>query len=359
MNYLSASGAAFLVSVTCLLALRPLARMLGLMDKPGGRKMHAGEIPVIGGISIFLGMLVAATGDEMLGHRSGLLVADGAFMVLIGALDDRFDLSARVRLLAQVSAAVVLIYGSGLVVPHLGDLLGLGEIRLGFLAIPFTVVAIVALINAFNMLDGLDGLAASVGFCAFMACLLLSSSLGLHGLKVISGSMVGAILGFALFNLPLHFNRPVRTFMGDAGSTLLGFVLAGTGLLMVQGESGVSVPPVALLWMLPIPIFELFSSFARRLYKGLHPMQADAGHFHHVFYRAGWSVRAIALLYFIVSAMSAWFAYWAVIHEVQEAALFLGFLLIFAAWIALTQCAHLLVRALPAWARVKDLSTGH
>ena len=175
MNVVPASVASFLVACTMLLVLRPLAEVVGLVDKPGGRKTHHGEVPVIGGIAMFAGLWVAAINGSGLneGGISILLVA--AFMVVLGALDDRFDLPPRVRLFAHLSASVALVYSTGFVVPYLGSLLGGAELSLGFAALPFTVVAIIALINAFNMLDGLDGLAGTVGLVALAGGMYVAS----------------------------------------------------------------------------------------------------------------------------------------------------------------------------------------
>src|SRR5690606_8557845 len=131
-----------------LLALRPLAEVVGLIDRPGGRKTHHGDVPVVGGIAMFSGLLVAAPGMVGLGHDGVAVIVVALFMVFLGALDDRFDLPPGVRLFAHLSAAVALVYGTGLVAGSLGNLLGGGALNLGWLALPFTVVSVVALINA-------------------------------------------------------------------------------------------------------------------------------------------------------------------------------------------------------------------
>ena len=99
-------------------------------------------------------------------------------------------------------------------------------------------------------------------------------------------ALVGSIAAFLIFNLPARFNRPVLVFMGDAGSTLLGFTLAGLSLLAVQ-PAPTGLPPVVVLWLLPVPILELFTSTFRRAVTGLSPMKADRGHFHHKLIECG------------------------------------------------------------------------
>jgi UDP-GlcNAc:undecaprenyl-phosphate GlcNAc-1-phosphate transferase len=358
MHAIPASIASFLVSCTMLLALRPFAEVVGLIDKPGGRKTHHGEVPVVGGIAMFTGLLVAAIGGTTLGPGGMSILVVSGFMVVLGALDDRFNLPPRVRLFAHLSAAVALVYSTGYVVPDLGDLVGFGQIALGWAALPFTVVSIVALINAFNMLDGLDGLAGSAGLVALAGLMIIGSMGALPGVVLVAGSMLGSVAAFLLFNLPTHLNRPIRTFMGDAGSTLLGFLLAGLSLKMVQ-PTLMKLSPMIVLWVMPIPIFELFSSTARRLAHGMPPTQADSGHFHHRLIRAGLSVRAICALYFVVSVAGCAFGIWAFSANVPEPILFVAFCLAFLAWLLMVQGAHRIVGLLPKWFRRVDISVGH
>jgi UDP-GlcNAc:undecaprenyl-phosphate GlcNAc-1-phosphate transferase len=286
-----------------------------------------------------------------------ILVVAG-FMVVLGALDDRFNLPPRVRLFAHLSAAVALVYSTAYVVPDLGDLFGLGELRLSWGALPFTVVSIVALINAFNMLDGLDGLAGSAGLVALGGIMIIASLGGQAGVVLVAGSMLGSVAAFLMFNLPTHINRPIRTFMGDAGSTLLGFLLAGLSLKMVQ-PTVMNLSPIIVLWLMPIPVFELFSSTARRLARGIPPTQADSGHFHHRLIKSGLSVRAICALYFLVSVAGCAFGIWAFGMKIPEPVLFVSFCVAYGAWTGLVHGARRFVGLLPKWFRRIDVTAGH
>ncbi len=358
MQVIPASIASFLISCTMLLALRPFAEVVGLVDRPGGRKTHHGDVPVVGGLAMFAGLLVAAVGGDGLGHGGMSVLVVSVFMVVLGALDDRFNLPPRVRLFAHLSAAVALVYSSGYVVNGLGDLMGRGEIGLGMLALPFTVLSIVALINAFNMLDGLDGLAGSAGLVALGGIVTVSSLSGSTGTLLIAGSMLGAVIAFLMFNLPTRLNRSMRTFMGDAGSTLLGFLLAGLSLTLVQPTT-IGLSPMIVLWMMPIPIFELFTSTARRIARGISPTEADSGHFHHLLVAAGLSVRAICTLYFLMSVASCVFGIWAYQNKVPELVLLVVFCLAFGSWLLLVHSAHRFVAALPRWFQRVDTASGH
>jgi UDP-GlcNAc:undecaprenyl-phosphate GlcNAc-1-phosphate transferase len=301
---LTALPISFLVSISLLLVLRPLAFSIGLVDEPGGRKTHHGDVPVIGGLAMFSGLMVAAIVGQVESKVAVPLLAASSLMVLVGLLDDRYELPPNVRLLAHIAASVILVLATGFSVGSLGNLLGFGDIRLEWAAVPFTVVAAIALINAFNMLDGLDGLAGGVGLIAFGALSVLLLRAGIPDTGLVALAMTGAVFGFLIFNVPARFNRKVLTFMGDAGSTLLGFVLAGLGLFAIQPER-LALSPIIVLFLMPIPVFELFISTFRRLKHGLSPMEADRGHFHHRLIDAGFPVRLIFGLYFGFSLISA------------------------------------------------------
>jgi UDP-GlcNAc:undecaprenyl-phosphate/decaprenyl-phosphate GlcNAc-1-phosphate transferase len=310
-------------------------------------------------MAMFAGLLVAAVGGQGLGHGGISLLMVAAFMVVLGVLDDRFDLPPNVRLFAHLSASVALVYSTEFEFHSLGDLFGLGPIGLGAFSLPFTVFAIVALINAFNMLDGLDGLAGSAGLVAFGGVMYVSSVVGSEPTLLVAGSMFGAVTAFLLFNLPMLFNRGMRTFMGDAGSTLLGFALAGLALKLAQPRpESVGLSPIVVLWMMPMPVFEVFTSTFRRMVRGMPPTQADSEHFHHKLIVAGLSVRAICGLYFLSSVACCVTGIWAWSSGMPESLLFVGYLMLFAAWLVVVRNAHLLAVHMPDWLRRID-PTGH
>lgn len=345
-SLVASSTTAFAVSVLFMLLLCPVSGLLGLMDRPGGHKTHDGEVPVIGGIAIYLGLVAAMLFGVRLGnHGYAMLVAAG-LMVLVGALDDRFSLPALTRLYVQLIAAIVLVSWTGFRVADLGNLLGTGVIGLSFLGPVFTVVACAALMNAFNMLDGLDGLA---GGAALMACVALAFMAFLSGratAAVVAASMTGATLGFLVFNVPVVGNRPLRAFMGDAGSTLLGFIIAALALTLVQTDRA-DVPPIVIPWLVCLPIFELFASTFRRLRRGNSPFAPDNGHFHHVLLRAGLSVRAIFLLYFVSSAVMAAIGTWAYYAGAPDSLMFFGLVASFAGWLLFVHSVGRVVGRLP------------
>jgi UDP-GlcNAc:undecaprenyl-phosphate GlcNAc-1-phosphate transferase len=222
------------------------------------------------------------------------LIAAGLLLV-VGAIDDRFDLPPVVRLIAQACAGLVLCLGASLTVQHLGDILFIGTIPLGFLALPFTVLVTISVINAFNMLDGMDGLAAGIALAAIAAAALASLIFGAGNGLTLAVLSFAVVLAFLVVNFPARFNRPVRTFMGDAGSTLLGFIVVWLGLRLAHGQDPV-ISPVTALWIAALPIFDLFLSFGRRLSKGQSPLSPDRDHFHHLLQRASLSDREIVIV---------------------------------------------------------------
>jgi UDP-GlcNAc:undecaprenyl-phosphate/decaprenyl-phosphate GlcNAc-1-phosphate transferase len=295
MTRMDAALVAFSVVLLFAFALRPVAHSLGLLDRPGGSKVDVGVVPVIGGLCMYLGLLLVLPLVEPPIHgQSAFLVAAGV-LVAVGAIDDRFDLSPAVRLMAQGTAALILCLGAGLLVHNLGDILFIGDIPLGFLALPFTALVAISVINAFNMLDGMDGLAGGVGLASLLVVALTSYLFGGGAGLTLAVVATAAVAGFLVVNLPLRFNRPMRTFMGDAGSTFLGFIVVWLGLRLAHGEDPV-ISPVTALWIAALPIFDLFISFGRRIRKGLSPLIRDREHFHHILQRAGLEEREILVV---------------------------------------------------------------
>lgn len=319
--------AAFFVTVVVAFFLRPLARNLDFVDRPGGRKLHSDEIPVVGGLAMFLGLSV---GLSVLPEdvRPPLTFQFLAFLfVLTGLLDDRFSLSPWVRLAIQAIAVFVMVFLSGLAVVFVGEPFGSGKVIFASLAsVVMTVVLVVGAVNAFNMVDGIDGLAGSLGLVALVGVGL--AALGAPAVPVLGIALAlgGAVVGFLLFNWPLGFNRHLRIFMGDAGSMLIGFVLAWSFVALSQNPDTVWAP-VTLLWFVAIPIFDLVSTALGRIRRGVSPFSADTSHFHHALILRGLS-RPLALVTLLVLSVG-----WAVVGvmlehwgQVPEWASLLGFL---------------------------------
>ncbi len=157
-----AAFTAFLSAFMAIKIFKPLAIDVGLVDKPNARKHHEGQIPLIGGISIFAAVLAASLLWLPNTIELRMYLIASAMMVFIGALDDKYDLKVRIRIIGQIIIASLMIYGVGGYIANLGDLFGFGNVNLGPFGIVFTYIAIIVVINAYNMVDGIDGLVGSL-----------------------------------------------------------------------------------------------------------------------------------------------------------------------------------------------------
>ncbi len=296
------------VTTVAMALLRLVARPFGLLDRPGGHKRHNGAIPVIGGLAMFAGLVVSLLVTPGGAFDLRVFLASAAVLVTVGALDDAFRLSARLRLVAQVAAAywMYLASTSGVHMTSIGDLFGLGIIDVSAISAFVTVFVIVAGVNAFNMLDGLDGLAGGVALVA-LALLIGATPHGLcPAFTQISLALIGCLLAFLGFNAPLGFNRRLRSFMGDAGSTLLGFALATTMIGASQGVTAVATP-MTMGWLVLVPTTDMTWSVVRRLSRGQSPFHADNEHLHHLMMRLGLSSRGACLAILLIALVAGLF----------------------------------------------------
>jgi UDP-GlcNAc:undecaprenyl-phosphate GlcNAc-1-phosphate transferase len=287
--------------------------------------MHDGEIPVIGGLAMTAGLIIGG----LYAHQSlagyPFFVAALGILVTIGALDDRYDLPAAVRFLAQMCAALLMIAGADVLVVDLGSVAFGSVLALGWVSVPFTLLLVLTAINAFNMFDGSDGVAGVQGLIALLF-LGLAAVLGgaLQYLPLILG-MIGCILGFLIFNWPSRRTRNVRAFMGDAGSTMLGFVLAWLSVELSQ-EPVRAISPMVALWIFALPVFDLFSSMLRRIRQGYSPFHGDSEHLHHILRRSGLSSRKVAQMVLLASTIFAAIGVGSFISGISDTWLLAGWL---------------------------------
>lgn len=278
---------AFTLSVATVFGLRRAAVGVGLVDHPGGRKRHAAPIPLIGGIAMFVAFtFVALLLWPFPLKPYGSLIAGMLLLVVVGVLDDRYEITRSGRFMVQMLAALIMTSWGEVQIVSLGNLVGLGDMHLGQWAIPFTVICTVGLINAVNMTDGFDGLAGGIVMVALLWLGFLAAVSGINGYSVpMLVTLASCIVGFLVFNMRNPWRRKASVFMGDAGSLMLGFALAWFAIFVSQAQT-VDIPPMTIAWILALPIFDTLTVIFRRLLRGASPFQPARDHIHHILMRA-------------------------------------------------------------------------
>ncbi|MBD1389822.1 undecaprenyl-phosphate alpha-N-acetylglucosaminyl 1-phosphate transferase [Neiella sp. HB171785] len=309
----------------------PLAVKLGLVDRPNQtRKHHIGDVPLAGGIAVFISTVLGCLfwfGESIQDLKFYFLAS--SFVVFVGILDDKYELSVRARLVGQAIVSFLIVIGAQTHLSYLGDLFGLGGVFLDpYSAFFMTVFAVLAVINAFNMLDGMDGLLGTVSIVPLMSAGFLMLESGSYMLAMLAFTLSSAIVPFLVYNIGIPGNKLTKIFLGDAGSMFLGLSVV---FLMIAGSQGAetSFSPVTALWLTAIPLMDLATVTARRIYKRSPIFSADKEHLHHVLMRAGFSRKQILI---VVLCSSLAFAIFGVFGEqtgLPEPLMFAAFLMCF------------------------------
>lgn len=322
---------AFLFAFTAIKVIKPLALEFGLVDTPCARKTHSGNVPLIGGISIFLAVLVATVIWLPNTQELRLYLIASAMMVFIGAVDDKYDLSVGVRLVGQLIIASLMIYGVGAYIHDIGNVFALGDIDLGWFGIPFTYFAIIVAINAFNMIDGIDGLVGSLSINTFAGISILFIYQGHEGYISYALILATAIFPYLLFNLGIPEGKSKKIFMGDAGAMFIGLSVVW---LLSEGSQGElrSFNAVTALYLTAIPLMDMLAIVIRRIKKGASPFKPDRDHIHHILLRLGYNQRQTLVIISIIAAIMSAIGIIGEIYLVSESLMFALFLAIFAVY---------------------------
>ncbi len=290
----AASAIALAVTLFAIFSMRPLARRLGLVDRPDERKRHRGRVPLIGGVCFFLGTVVGLAYLGYVGRFVAALLVPSLLIVLTGLVDDLYALSVRSRLVIQGCAVFIVIAATGIYLDSGGRILGFDDLAFGMVGIPLTIFAVIGLINAFNMLDGIDGLAASIAMTSIAAMLLFAQSgSATPGVVMLLQVLFVALFPYLLANLGWPDGRKI--FMGDAGSTLIGFLL-GWSLIFLSHRGVSRMAPVDALWCVALPVMDTLAVMLRRVRQGRSPFKPDRQHLHHLLLDAGCPPRMALLL---------------------------------------------------------------
>ena len=282
---------AFVATVLAIPVLLRKAPGWGLLAVASGRRIHQGEVPLIGGI-VMGGVFLAAYGGLALSGGMGVRAGLAAAIVIVlvgGVIDDLYELRSMAKFGFQILAATALIYLDGSVLLHLGQLLGERVFTLGIWAAPLTVFAVVGVMNAFNMADGIDGLAGSVSLLALLAYGVFAAVAGEPAVFVVACLGVAVTGGFLCFNARIPSRPKAIVFMGDTGSQFLGLLLAWCAIRLHNAE-----PPafnaVTAGWSLGVVLGDTLCVMLRRLARGTSPFSGDREHLHHLLTAAGLSV---------------------------------------------------------------------
>lgn len=286
MNYI----VFFIVAFIFLFLLRKLAKKINLVDKPNERKKHNGEIPLVGGISIYFTLMLALWFKPELLAFSDIYVLCSSVLLLTGVIDDKYDVDFRIRLVVQILISCTMIFGAGLSLKSLGGLAFGHEVVLGPLGYIVTVFAVLGAINAFNMVDGIDGLLGGLTIATFGGLSYISYSDGQILLAHFCLLMMIVVVPYIVLNLGFPFGIRRKVFMGDAGSMLIGFTVIWVLLQGTQGQKA-QMYPVTALWLIAIPLMDMVTIMVRRVRKGHSPFKPDREHLHHICLRAGLSSR--------------------------------------------------------------------
>ena len=282
--------------------VKNFAHKVGAIDVPkDARRMHKKPIPRLGGLAIYGGFLCSILIFGQLDETMLCVLLGAAIIVALGIFDDVLALGAKLKFVVQIVAAAIPVCIGDLQIGLFTNLNPLSDtpfVHLGILAVPVTIIWIVGITKAVNLIDGLDGLAVGVSSIAAITMLAVALLTGNMPIAITMAALAGACIGFMPYNL-----NPAKIFMGDTGSTFLGYMLATVsimGLFKFYAVISFAVP----FLILGLPIFDTANAIIRRVAAGRSPMSPDRGHVHHKLIDMGFNQKqAVAILYAISATL--------------------------------------------------------
>jgi len=284
----------FLLSVAITPLVKKFAIAIGATDKPDPRKVHQKIMPRLGGLAIYISFIIGFLALGLLNRETLPIIIGCTIIIITGILDDKFTLSAKVKLLGQIVAAIIVVM-NGVVIQFINLPFG-GMIEFGIFSIPITILWIVGITNAVNLIDGLDGLAAGVSSIALITIsgmAFLKGDLFTFSLGMI---LLGSTLGFLVHNF-----YPAKIFMGDTGALFLGYMISILSLLGFKNVTILSL--IVPIIILGVPISDTFFAIIRRFLNKSPISAPDKSHLHHCILRSGFSHRQTVLLIYAMAAM--------------------------------------------------------
>ena len=308
VQFVAGVGPVFVVSLLgaivtfgSLLLLVPNADRLGLMDNPSQRKRHESPTPMVGGLAIFFGLAASLSVATPLDNVFPFMIAAAGFVIL-GVVDDRLEINGPLRSCMQLLIIIGLLFATSVQVSDLG--LGTeipahpGLTSLGYF---FTAVALLGLVNAFNLIDGLDGLSSGLAIIALIGVGVAATIAGYNNYALSVVVMVAPVLVFWSANVGL-FGSKLKTFLGDAGATFLGFLVGVT--LIQSSQAPVSIiEPVFVVWCVAIPVIDTLQVMYHRLKDGRSIFDSDRLHMHYRLVDAGYSRPRVMVMMLVGNAL--------------------------------------------------------
>ncbi|MDF2858630.1 MAG: UDP-phosphate N-acetylglucosaminyl 1-phosphate transferase [Neobacillus sp.] len=310
----------FFISILSTPLVKKLAFMIGATDRPNVRKVHQKLMPRLGGLAIYISFLAGVVILQPENQYSTSIMIGSGIIVITGIFDDMIELSARIKLVAQVVAACIVVLYGGLQITIINLPFG-GLFEFGYLSIPFTIFWVIGITNAINLIDGLDGLAAGVSSIALVVISVMAIFMGNTYVVIIASILIVSTLGFLYYNF-----HPAQIFMGDTGALFLGFMISVLSLLGFKNVTFVSfIIPIIILG---VPISDTIFAILRRLINKQPLSMPDKSHLHHCLLRMGYTHRQTVLL---IYALAAFFGLVAIIFSQAKlwGAMVLGAILLF------------------------------
>lgn len=292
--YLVAFTIAAAVAYFITPSVKDLAIKFGALDAPDPRKIHTCPTPRMGGLAIYAGFITAVFASLHITPEIVGLLIGGTAILIVGIVDDLKHLSAKVKLLGQIGAALILIIFD-IRIEWLTNPFG-DMIYLNYFAIPITLLWVVGLTNTVNLIDGLDGLAAGVSSIASITILMVALQQNSWAVAILTAAIAGSSLGFLQHN----FN-PAKIFMGDTGSMFLGYMLAAVSILGTV-KSAATIALVVPIVALGLPIMDTAFAIIRRYASGRPIFKPDKGHLHHRLLEMGLTQKQAVLLLYVISS---------------------------------------------------------
>ena len=280
----------FLLTFVLIQIFKIFSPKLKLVDYPSKRKLHTGTIPLVGGIAIYLSIIVSLLFFEF-DYLIKSIIYSSIFVVILGLIDDAFELGIIIRLTSQFIATLI-VTGTGLSIINFGNYEFIPQFNLGIFSLLCTVLAVLALTNAINFVDGIDGLSSGLVLVALINILFI--------FQLENNVFIPEILYVFLFVIFAFFINNVgilpfqKVFLGDSGSMFLGFFLSWI-LIYLTFPSNNFFHPVLVIWCISVPIFDLWGVISRRILRRSNPFKPDRRHLHHILIDLGIPQRIVLI----------------------------------------------------------------